>query len=148
MQSNSECALDRIAINGNTGERHGHKLQSLAPRSLACDWQRIMTAMYPRAISVSFMSSTYYSSFVLVSATLEITGKSWSTLNDPKHTFPVDMGSSLDLITQKCLPKANVLRFKTRDEVFKNFVSAWAECNWPEPVNSPSRKILGLSYWP
>ncbi len=75
-----------------------------------------VTATPPRAMSVSFTAPTYYNSFVLVSAKPEITGKSWNELNDPKYTFAVDMGSSQDLITQQYLPKANVLRFKTRDE--------------------------------
>ena len=68
------------------------------------------------AMSVSFSDPTYYNSFVLVSAKEEIAGKTWTELNDPKYTFAVDLGSAQDLITQQYLPKANVLRFKTRDE--------------------------------
>lgn len=75
-----------------------------------------VTATPVRAMSVSFSASTYYNSFVLVSAKDEITGKSWNELNDPKYTFAVDLGSAQDLMTQQYLPKANVLRFKTRDE--------------------------------
>lgn len=75
-----------------------------------------VTATPVRAMSVSFSAPTYYNSFVLVSAKDEITGKSWNELNDPKYTFAVDMGSSQDLMTQQYLPKANILRFKTRDE--------------------------------
>jgi polar amino acid transport system substrate-binding protein len=65
-----------------------------------------VTATPVRAMSVSFSDPTYYNSFVLVSAKEELSGK----------TFAVDLGSAQDLITQQYLPKANVLRFKTRDE--------------------------------
>lgn len=75
-----------------------------------------VTATPVRAMSVSFSDPTYYNSFVLVSAKDELNDKSWSELNDPKYTFAVDMGSAQDLITQQFLTKANVLRFKTRDE--------------------------------
>lgn len=75
-----------------------------------------VTATPVRAMSVSFSAPTYYNSFVLVSAKDEITGKSWNELNNAKYTFAVDMGSSQDLMTKQYLPKANILRFKTRDE--------------------------------
>ena len=75
-----------------------------------------VTATPVRAMSVSFSAPTYYNSFVLVSSKKELDGKSWNELNDPKYTFAVDMGSAQDLITRQFLPKANVLRFKTRDE--------------------------------
>ncbi|WP_186389001.1 transporter substrate-binding domain-containing protein [Stappia sp. TSB10P1A] len=75
-----------------------------------------VTATPVRAMSVSFSDPTYYNSFIIVSAKDELTGKTWGELNDPKYTFAVDLGSAQDLITQQYLPKANVLRFKTRDE--------------------------------
>lgn len=75
-----------------------------------------VTATPVRAMSVSFSDPTYYNSFALISSKEEIAGKTWSELNDPKYTFAVDLGSAQDLITQQYLPKANVLRFKTRDE--------------------------------
>lgn len=75
-----------------------------------------VTATPARALSVNFSSPTYYNSFVIVSAKDELTGKTWTELNDAKYTFAVDMGSSQDLMTQQYLPKANILRFKTRDE--------------------------------
>lgn len=75
-----------------------------------------VTATPVRAMSVSFSDPTYYNSFVLISAKDEFDGKSWNELNDPKYTFAVDLGSAQDLMTQQYLPKANVLRFKTRDE--------------------------------
>lgn len=75
-----------------------------------------ITATPVRALSVSFSNPTYFNSFVIVSAKSEIEGLTWAQLNDPKYTFAVDLGSSQDLITQQYLPKANVLRFKTRDE--------------------------------
>lgn len=75
-----------------------------------------ITATPVRAMSVSFSSPTYFNSFVIISAKPELEGLNWAQLNDPKYTFAVDLGSSQDLITQQYLPKANVLRFKTRDE--------------------------------
>lgn len=75
-----------------------------------------VTATPARALSVRFSSPTYFNSFVIVSAKPEVQGRSWSELNDPQYTFAVDMGSAQDLITQQYLPKANILRFKTRDE--------------------------------
>lgn len=75
-----------------------------------------VTATPARALSIHFSAPTYFNSFVVVSAKPEINGRSWSELNDPKYTFSVDMGSAQDLITQQYLPKANILRFKTRDE--------------------------------
>lgn len=75
-----------------------------------------VTATPARAMSVAFSKPTYYNSFVLVSAKNELAGKTWTELNDPKYTFAVDLGSAQDLITQQYLQKANVLRFKTRDE--------------------------------
>lgn len=75
-----------------------------------------VTATPVRAMSVSFSDPTYYNSFVVVSSKDEVNNKTWSELNDPKYTFAVDLGSAQDLITQQYLPKANILRFKTRDE--------------------------------
>lgn len=75
-----------------------------------------ITATPQRALSVSFSNPTYFNSFVIISPKKELEGLSWAQLNDPKYTFAVDLGSSQDLITQQYLPKANVLRFKTRDE--------------------------------
>src|SRR5690606_7631105 len=73
-----------------------------------------VTATPARALSVHFSAPTYFNSFVVVSAKPEINGRSWSELNDPKYAFSVDMGSAQDLITHQYLPKANILRFKTR----------------------------------
>lgn len=75
-----------------------------------------LTALPQRALSISFSSPTYYNSFVVVSPDAKLSGASWASLNDAKYTLAVDLGSSQDLITQQYLPKANVLRFKTRDE--------------------------------
>ena len=75
-----------------------------------------VTATPVRAMSVAFSDPTYYNSFIVVSPKEEIKGKTWADLNDPKFTFAVDLGSAQDLITQQFLPKANILRFKTRDE--------------------------------
>jgi polar amino acid transport system substrate-binding protein len=80
-----------------------------------------------RAISVSFSDPTYYNSFVLISAKAELDGKSWTELNDPKYTFAVDLGSAQDLITQQYLPKANILRFKTRDEAIVSVTTGKAD---------------------
>jgi len=75
-----------------------------------------LTAMPKRALSIHFTAPTYYNSFVIVSPNDKLKGKTWKQLNDPAFTFAVDIGSAQDLITRQYLPKAKVLRFKTRDE--------------------------------
>lgn len=75
-----------------------------------------LTAVPTRALSIAFSAPTYYNSFVIVSPDPALSGLKWAELNDPKYSFAVDLGSSQDLITQQYLTKANVLRFKTRDE--------------------------------
>jgi len=75
-----------------------------------------LTALPKRALSVYFTAPTYYNSFVIVSPKAELKGLDWKALNDPKITYSVDIGSSQDLIATQYLPKAKVLRFKTRDE--------------------------------
>jgi ABC-type amino acid transport/signal transduction systems, periplasmic component/domain len=85
-----------------------------------------ITATPQRALSVAFSAPTYFNSFVIVSPNPELAKLSWAELNDPKYTFAVDMGSSQDLITQQYLPKAKVLRFKSRDEAIVAVVSGKA----------------------
>ncbi|RST87847.1 transporter substrate-binding domain-containing protein [Aquibium carbonis] len=75
-----------------------------------------VTATPTRALSVWFSEPTYFNSFVLVSAKAELEGKTWAELNNDQYTFAVDLGSAQDLIATQYLPKANMLRFKTRDE--------------------------------
>lgn len=75
-----------------------------------------LTALPKRALSIYFTAPTYYNSFVIVSPKAEMKGLDWKALNDPKFTYSVDIGSSQDLIATQYLPKAKVLRFKTRDE--------------------------------
>ncbi len=75
-----------------------------------------LTALPKRALSVYFSAPTYYNSFVIISPKPELAGKTWAALNDPAFTIAVDLGSSQDQITKAYLPKANILRFKTRDE--------------------------------
>jgi len=75
-----------------------------------------LTALPKRALAVHFSAPTYYNSFVIISPRDELAGKTWAELNDPAYTIAVDLGSSQDQITKAYLPKANILRFKTRDE--------------------------------
>lgn len=75
-----------------------------------------LTALPQRALSVHFSAPTYYNSFVIISPKEELKGKAWAELNDPTVTIAVDMGSAQDQITKAYLAKANILRFKTRDE--------------------------------
>ena len=75
-----------------------------------------LTALPKRALSVHFSAPTYYNSFVIVSPKAELAEKTWAELNDPAYTIAVDLGSAQDQITKAYLPKANILRFKTRDE--------------------------------
>lgn len=75
-----------------------------------------LTALPKRALAVKFSAPTYYNSFVIISPKADLKGLSWAQLNDAKYTIAVDLGSSQDQITKQYLPKANILRFKTRDE--------------------------------
>lgn len=75
-----------------------------------------LTALPARALAVHFSSPTYYNSFVIITPKDELKGKTWAQLNDPAITIAVDLGSAQDQITKAYLPKANILRFKTRDE--------------------------------
>lgn len=75
-----------------------------------------LTALPKRALAVHFSAPTYYNSFTIISPKPELAGKTWAELNDPAYTIAVDLGSSQDQITKAYLPKANILRFKTRDE--------------------------------
>ncbi len=75
-----------------------------------------LTALPKRALSVHFSSPTYYNSFVIISPKASLKNKTWAQLNDPSVTIAVDLGSAQDQITKQVLPKAKVLRFKTRDE--------------------------------
>lgn len=125
-----------------------------------------LTALPTRALSISFSSPTYYNSFVIVSPKPELAAATWASLNDPSITVAVDLGSAQDLITQQYLPKANVLRFKTRDEAILAVASGKADAivntvlnslvmikrnaalgqvYVPEPVlSSPS--VIGINY--
>jgi len=75
-----------------------------------------LTALPTRALSVNFSAPTYYNAFTIISPKPELGNLSWAELNDPKYTIAVDLGSAQDQITKAYLPKANILRFKTRDE--------------------------------
>ncbi|WP_316359877.1 transporter substrate-binding domain-containing protein [Devosia sp.] len=125
-----------------------------------------LTALPARALSIAFSSPTYYNSFVIVSPKPELASATWASLNDPSITLAVDLGSAQDLITQQYLPKANVLRFKTRDEAILAVASGKADAivntvlnsvvmikrnaalgqvYVPEPVlSSPS--VIGINY--
>jgi len=125
-----------------------------------------LTALPKRALSIHFSAPTYYNSFVIISPKGELAGKSWAELNDPAYTIAVDLGSAQDNITKQYLPKANVLRFKTRDEAIVAVVTgkadglintvlngvvmttkntALGEVYVPEPtLSSPS--VIGLNY--
>ncbi len=86
-----------------------------------------LTALPKRALAVHFSAPTYYNSFTIISPKEELGGKSWAELNDPAYTIAVDLGSSQDQITKAYLPKANILRFKTRDEAVLAVVTGKAD---------------------
>jgi polar amino acid transport system substrate-binding protein len=86
-----------------------------------------VTATPQRALSVAFSQPTYFNSFIIVSPKPELSKLSWAELNDSKYTFAVDLGSSQDLIAQQYLPKAKMLRFKSRDEAIVAVVSGKAD---------------------
>ena len=95
-----------------------------------------LTALPSRALSIWFSAPTYYNSFVIVSPKPEFASATWASLNDPAITLAVDLGSSQDLITQQYLPKANVLRFKTRDEAILAVASGKADALVNTVLNS------------
>ncbi len=86
-----------------------------------------LTALPKRAMSVHFSSPTYYNSFVIISPKPAMQNKSWAQLNDPSVTIAVDLGSAQDQITKQVLPKAKILRFKTRDEAVIALTSGKAD---------------------
>jgi len=95
-----------------------------------------LTALPARALAISFSDPTYYNSFVIVSPKAEYAEATWASLNDPAVTVAVDLGSAQDLITQQYLPKANVLRFKTRDEAILAVASGKADALINTVLNS------------
>lgn len=111
-----------------------------------------LTALPSRALAIAFSSPTYYNSFVIVSPKAEYAGSTWASLNDPAVTVAVDLGSSQDLITQQYLPKANVLRFKTRDEAILAVASGKADAIVNTVLNSvvmvKRNPALGTVYVP
>lgn len=75
-----------------------------------------LTALPTRALAVTFSEPTYYNSFVIISPNEALANASWAELNNPDITIAVDTGSAQDNIARQYLPRANVLRFATRDE--------------------------------
>jgi len=75
-----------------------------------------LTALPTRALAVTFSEPTYYNSFVIISPNEALANASWADLNNPEITIAVDTGSAQDNIARQYLPRANVLRFATRDE--------------------------------
>ena len=86
-----------------------------------------LTALPKRALSVHFTSPTYYNSFVIISPKASMKDKTWAQLNDPSITIAVDLGSAQDQTTKQMLPKAKILRFKTRDEAVIALTSGKAD---------------------
>lgn len=75
-----------------------------------------LTALPTRALAITFSEPTYYNSFVIISPNEALANASWADLNNPEVTIAVDTGSAQDNIARQYLPRANVLRFATRDE--------------------------------
>jgi polar amino acid transport system substrate-binding protein len=111
-----------------------------------------LTALPKRAMSIHFTSPTYYNSFVIISPKSNLKGKSWSELNNSQYTFAVDLGSAQDNITKQYLPKANVLRFKSRDEAIVAVAAGKADALVNSVLNgmvmTKKNKKLGNVYVP
>ena len=125
-----------------------------------------LTALPARALAIYFSEPTYYNSFVIVSPNAELANASWADLNSPDITIAVDTGSAQDNIARAYLPRANMLRFQTRDEaviavatgradalintvlnsmVMRSRNPAIGEVYVPEPrLSSPS--VIGMNY--
>ncbi len=111
-----------------------------------------LTALPKRAMSIHFTSPTYYNSFVIISPKSEFKGKTWAELNSPQYKFAVDLGSAQDNITKQYLPKAEVLRFKSRDEALVAVAAGKADALVNTVLNgmvmTKKNKKLGSVYVP
>lgn len=125
-----------------------------------------LTALPARAMSIYFSEPTYYNSFVIVSPNAALASATWADLNSPDVTIAVDIGSAQDNIARAYLPRANMLRFQTRDEaviavatgradalintvlngmVMRSRNPAIGDVYVPEPrLSSPS--VIGINY--
>jgi len=80
-----------------------------------------------RALVIDFSSPIFYNSFSIVTRKgFEVKG--WDELNKPEVKVAVDIGSTHELIARRYMPKANIIGFKTRDEVILAVQSGKADC--------------------
>ncbi len=80
-----------------------------------------------RALAIDFTRPLFYNSFAIVTRK-GFEARSWRELNSPGVRIAVDLGSSHELIARRYAPKANIIGFKTRDEVILAVQSGRADC--------------------
>jgi polar amino acid transport system substrate-binding protein len=80
-----------------------------------------------RALAIDFTRPIFYNSFVIVTRK-GFEAKTWKDLNNPKVKIAVDIGSTHEMIARRYTPNANIVGFKTRDEVIMALQSKRADC--------------------
>jgi polar amino acid transport system substrate-binding protein len=80
-----------------------------------------------RALVIDFSRPIFYNSFSIVTRK-GFTVKGWDELNKPDVNVAVDIGSTHELIARRYTPKANIIGFKSRDEVIMAVQSGKADC--------------------
>jgi polar amino acid transport system substrate-binding protein len=80
-----------------------------------------------RALVIDFTRPIFYNSFSIVTRK-GFTVKSWSELNRPEVKIGVDIGSTHELIARRYTPNANIIGFKSRDEVIMAVQAGKADC--------------------
>ncbi len=80
-----------------------------------------------RALVIDFSRPLFYNSFSIVTRK-GFQAATWEDLNKPEVKIGVDIGSSHELIARRYAPKANIIGFKTRDEVIMAVQTGRADC--------------------
>jgi polar amino acid transport system substrate-binding protein len=76
-----------------------------------------LTPMPKRALSVDFSTPVYYTPYGVIVRPGFKQVKTWEDLNDPKITIAADIGTTHETFARRYAPKANIIVFKTWDEV-------------------------------
>jgi len=80
-----------------------------------------------RALVIDFSRPLFYNSFGIVTRK-GFEAKSWEELNKSDVKIAVDIGSTHELIARRYAPKANIVGFKSRDEVIMAVQTGRADC--------------------
>lgn len=80
-----------------------------------------------RGLAIDFTHPVFYNSFGIVTRK-GFEARTWKDLDNPKVKIAVDIGSSHELIARRYAPNANIIGFKSRDEVTLAVQSKRADC--------------------